>query len=512
MKSPSRWLKPGAWLVRLTSDTGLSLALFAIGVISRIPFRSQLLYHWDSVNFALGMERFDVRLHQPHPPGYLLYVSLGRLVNLLVGDANTSLVWISVVFGGLTVSVVYLLGCRLFGRTEGVIGALFALTSPAFWFYGAVALTYIVEAFFVTAIALACLETLRGNWRMALLSALLLGLAGGIRQTTLVLMLPLWLFSLRRCHWRVGVIAVFLLGLAVVAWLAPTIILSGGLDAYLEASRSEGGSVLANLELFSEGDSLLAWLGPFVRLGMYLVYGLMLALVPILYGVIKGLGNVRAWLIQWLPDDRVHVIALWLIPNLALYAPLVRAPGHMFSFMTALVLLAAAALVMLSRDLSGQLSWSITRWTRVLTGLILVVNVAFFLTAPPYLFGVRRVVTTTPSWPTIQRRDRCLAERVAYITQHFDAATTVILTTGPDYRHPDYYLRGYSSLNHEAESPMTGVPANSQTLVFLSDNLISRQEDVQTVVLPSGESLYYLHLDANSEVSVDGSEVSVRRP
>ena len=101
---------------------------------------------------------------------------------------------------------------------------------------------------------------------------------------------------------------------------------------------------------------------------------------------------------------------------------------------------------------------------------------------------------------------------MAYITQHFNAATTVVLTTGPDYRHPDYYLRDYSSLNREAESPVTGVPATSQTLVFLSDNLISHQEDVQTVALPSGELLYSLHLDADSEVSVDGFEVSVRRP
>jgi hypothetical protein len=510
VNSLARLLKPGTWLAHLTSDAGLAVAFFAIGVISRIPFQSHLLHHWDSVNFALGMEQFDVRLHQPHPPGYLLYVLLGRLVNLLVGDANASLVWISVVFGGLTVPVVYLLGRRLFGQTEAAISALFALTSPAFWFYGEVALTYILEAFFVTAIALACLETLRGNWRMAFLSSLLLGLAGGIRQTTLVLMLPLWIFSLRRCSWQTIITAIILLGLTVMAWLAPTIILSGGFSPYLEASRSIGGGVLSNFELFGGGQSLLALLGPFVRLGMYLVYGLMLGFVPLLYGVIKGWGNARTWLSQWLPDDRVHIIVLWLIPNLTLYAPLVRAPGHTFSFMPALVLMAAAALVMFSRDLSGWLSLPAARLTLLLTGLILIVNVAFFLAVPPYLFGIRRVVTTTPSWPTIRYRDRYLAERVAYVTQHFDAATTLILTAGPDYRHPDYYLRDYYSLNHGTELLMTDVPASSQTLVFFSDNLTSRRDDVKTVVLPSGELLFYLQLDANSEIIFDESEVSVR--
>jgi len=510
MNNLIRPLKPSNWLECLTNDVGLAVAFFVIGITSRIPFQSQLLYHWDSVNFALGMEQFDVRLHQPHPPGYLLYILLGRLVNLFVGDANTSLVWISIVFGGLTASAVYLLGRRLFGRTEAVISASLALTSPAFWFYGEVALTYILEAFFVTAIALACLETLRRNWRMAFLSALLLGLAGGIRLTTLVFMLPLWLFSLRKCSWRTIIVAVFLLGLTVVVWLAPTIILSGGLSSYLEASRSIGGGVLANFELFGEGQSLLSSLGPFIRLGMYLVYGLMLGLAPLLYGVIKGLGKVRNSLRQWLFDDRVHVIALWLIPNLIFYALLVRAPGHTFSFIPALVLMAAATLVMLGRDLSSWLSWSAARSILTLTSLVLIVNVAFFLAAPPYLFEVRRVVTTTPSWSTIHYRDRYLSERVDYITEHFDAATTVILTAGPDYRHPDYYLRGYHTLNQSTESATGDVPAGDQTLVLFSETLSSHQDNVQKVLLASGDLLLSLQLDANSEIIFDKSEVSVQ--
>ena len=503
-------LKSGARLTRLTSDARLTITFFVVGVISRIPFQSTLLYHWDSANFALGMEKFDVRIHQPHPPGYLLYVVLGRLVNLLVGDANTSLVWISIVFSGLTVTVVYLLGRRLFGQTEGIIAALLALTSPAFWFYGEVALTYILEAFFVTAIALACLETLRGKQRMAFFSALLLGLAGGIRQTTLVLMLPLWLFSLRRCHWRIIVSATLLLALTVVAWLAPTIVLSGGIGPYLEASRSIGGGVLADFELFGGGKSLIDLLGPFVRLGMYLAYGLMLGLLPLFYGVIKALFNARTWLRQWLSDDRAHIMGLWLIPNFILYAPLVRAPGHTFSFMPALVLIASAAVVMLSRDMLGRLPWSAARLTLVLTSLLLIVNVAFFLAAPPYLFGSRRVVTTTPSWPTVHYRDQYIDERVTYIAQHFDAATTVILSAGPDYRHPDYYLRDYQTLNHGLELLANDVPAGAQTLVLFSDKLTCSQDDVQAAALPSGEQLLYLPLDEKSEIIIDEYDVSVQ--
>ncbi len=495
------------WSARLTSDAGLALVFLVIGVVSRVPFQSRLLYHWDSVNFALGMERFDVRLHQPHPPGYLLYVVLGQLVDLLLGDANTSLVWISIVFGGLTASVIYLLGRRLFDKTTAIIGALLALSSPAFWFYGQVALTYILEAFFVTAIALACLETLRGNQRLAFLAAFLMGLAGGIRQTTLVLMLPLWLFSLRRCRWQVVLGAGLLLGLTVMSWLAPTIGKSGGLDAYLEASSSIGGGVLADLELFDGNQSLLVLLGPLLRPAAYFIYGLMLGLAPLLYGTIKGLRNLRQ-LKQWRSDDRAHVMALWLVPNLVLYAPLARAPGHTFSFMPALVLLTAASVTLLGRDLSAWLSRPAARVTSTLVGLLLLVNVIFFLAAPPYLLGIRRVITTTPSWPTIHQRDQYLRQRVDYISQHLEASTTIILTAGPDYRHPDYYLRDYATLNYDAESFSSKAPAGAQTLVLFSDTLTCNQDDMHTVALPGGE-LLYLPLAAGDKIVVQDAQVFV---
>ena len=80
---------------------GGRLDIFAIlGIsaiaLSRILFRSRLLYDIDSVNFALGIFRFDPAAHQPHPPGYFLYVCLARLVNLFLTDPNTALVAISI--------------------------------------------------------------------------------------------------------------------------------------------------------------------------------------------------------------------------------------------------------------------------------------------------------------------------------------------------------------------------------------------------------------------------------
>src|SRR5215831_2233873 len=38
----------------------------------------------DSVNFALGVEHFDVGSHQPHPPGYPVYIALAKASTAVV--------------------------------------------------------------------------------------------------------------------------------------------------------------------------------------------------------------------------------------------------------------------------------------------------------------------------------------------------------------------------------------------------------------------------------------------
>jgi hypothetical protein len=56
-------------------------ALGVLTVLSRLPFRTRMLYSWDAVQFAPALREYDVVKHQPHPPGYILYVGLGRLVD-----------------------------------------------------------------------------------------------------------------------------------------------------------------------------------------------------------------------------------------------------------------------------------------------------------------------------------------------------------------------------------------------------------------------------------------------
>ena len=57
-----------------------ALAALAMAfALSHLPYLVSTLEDIDSVNFALGIRDFDVASHRPHPPGYPIYIALGKI-------------------------------------------------------------------------------------------------------------------------------------------------------------------------------------------------------------------------------------------------------------------------------------------------------------------------------------------------------------------------------------------------------------------------------------------------
>ena len=72
------------------------VALVALTVALRLPFMTQTLYAFDSANYALAVRDFyNVAFHQPHPPGYPLYVFFARAIASVrrIADSRHSTVW-----------------------------------------------------------------------------------------------------------------------------------------------------------------------------------------------------------------------------------------------------------------------------------------------------------------------------------------------------------------------------------------------------------------------------------
>ena len=60
---------------RLRLLVALASLVFLVAHLRALP---RTLEDIDSINFALGVEHFDVALHRPHPPGYPVFIGLAR--------------------------------------------------------------------------------------------------------------------------------------------------------------------------------------------------------------------------------------------------------------------------------------------------------------------------------------------------------------------------------------------------------------------------------------------------
>lgn len=200
--------------------------LAAVTFVTCVAFMPDYPTEWDSVQLTFGVDRFDITHGSPHPPGYWLYVFLGRVVRWLTPfDAATSLSLLAAAAAAGTVGLTYVVGRRFGGRWLGFAGAACMLASPYLLFYGATVNTYTFDALIVLVLVLIASRARPGSWH-GWAAAGVLGLGAGLRQTTLVVLGPLVLCavvaSVRSLRQAAAVAAAGATGLA--AWVVPMLI------------------------------------------------------------------------------------------------------------------------------------------------------------------------------------------------------------------------------------------------------------------------------------------------
>lgn len=406
------------------------LGLFLLTVLSRLPFRSQILYHWDSVNFAFAMHEFSVAKEQPQPPGYIVYVWLCRLMDLLFCDAQTTMVWISIVASALAVVALFCLGRSMFGRRTGLISALFLATSPLFWFYGEIALLHTLDTFLVIVSVWWLYETMRGDHRYLYPAVAIMAIAGGVRQQTLVFLAPLLLFALRRVGWRRFLTAGVLGAMSCLAWFFPLIALNDGFSTYMSIAGAYSRRFLSTTSVFMGGG----WWGVrrnVIKLTIYTLYGWSVALAP---GVVYAIARLRRreWPKRW---ERPAFLLLWIAPSLIFYAIIhMGQQGLIFVFLPVLLLLSAVGWT--------RLLTTKPRWLIAATAVLVVLNAGIFCLVPEYPLGpgTQRLLTRA----TLVNSDRYYQDRFRAIEENLIPESTAILAA--NWHHVEYYLPRYVRL------------------------------------------------------------------
>src|SRR5262245_28407358 len=317
-------------------DWALALGLAGVTVATRWPYRAHLLPTWDAVQFALALERYDIVTHQPHPPGYILYVAAARIVDVFVGDATTSLVCLSIAASGAAVFFVYRLAWMLYGRLAAAVAAIGLATSPLFWFYGEIGLPYAVEAALTSMVAMLAWPARCGRTRAVMASAVGLGLAGGVRQSLLPLFFPLWATTAWAGMRRLAPLAAggALMGLTTALWLVPMLHLAGGAGTYVSASAELFESTVRPTTVMAPAG---AWLNNARALAEAAVLGLGLLLPVVVWAAARA---VRSGF-----GPREWFLLAWVLPPLVVYLWFHFGQyGYLLAILPALYILIASVL------------------------------------------------------------------------------------------------------------------------------------------------------------------------
>jgi hypothetical protein len=228
----------------------------ALVLLAHLALFRPALEDIDSINFALGIRDYDVTRHQPHPPGYPLYILVAGAAAGLISTFHpglsspeaAGLVLAAVLAGAVAVvlarRVLLAAGCS--ARMATTATCLFAC-APLPWITGARPLSDMPGL----AVGLAgqwlllrvATPTADAPWWRAAGAGLLVGLAIGVRSQVLWLTLPLAAFVMVR-HLRAGLPGrAFGVGSALVVgvllWMTPMLLLSGGVDDYFDALEDQ---------------------------------------------------------------------------------------------------------------------------------------------------------------------------------------------------------------------------------------------------------------------------------
>ena len=507
------------------------LALAVATVATRIPFRSRYLFAWDSANFALALDHYNVAFHQPQPPGYPLYVASAWLVRAALGtDANASYVVLSIVASAVAVAMLTVVGARLFDRTTGLLAGGILSTSSLFWGQGEVAYPYAFLAAFGSIgvwVALRIADGGRGTAQWAVGGAIFLAVGSGFRSEVAPFLAPLWAWGLLSWHvpWRYRATIVAASGAAGLAaglsWYVPMVVLTGGWDAYTTAT---GGYYSYFIQATSgAGKQLLGVLENLRALVNFAYAGLGPGIVIVTFDL-----GVRFRPTRIVTDRTSRVLALWMAPPIAFYLLVhLGNPGYVLTLIPALALVVAAG----TRDLIADTITATARVTGVpapatnvtsrvtvaAVGGIAMVNALLFLVGPGE--GRRREIASI---------DNHFARVLAAIRSDFPGPTSMIVAYDrsrqyryelPTWRHEllfDVAVAGVvTDVNRYWEWRRRFVVPDGISWVVFPD-LGENRADAMGLVIPrdlgGGEVIWVAAVCAGDEVTWGYRYASARRP
>lgn len=466
--------------------TLIAAACLALIAATRWPLLpTQHLYHIDNVNFALALDDFNPRLHQPQPPGDPMYVALTRWMRPLTPRVEILFPLSGILGSAAAMAALWWVGEMLLGARAGWVAALLLALNPVFWLAGIgnyvrvyLALGAATVAGLVWKSLVAKSETQSAIYFCA--SAAALGLFAGFRPEMGLLLAPLvfipqtgWIpaFGPRAPLWN-WVAALGCAAATTLPWLLITAEHTGGLARLYQLNRHYLAAQERHFSLFYG-----ATLQEALRMAASSIYWIFLGAVPWAAFVPQAWRDSR--------EDRtalslaVWFLVFWFVPPLLFFTFIhISMPDH------ALVAIPAVAL-------AG--AWTLTRlparwfWWATPAALTATVVLFFYPTESPFWASNYRIAEFT------MRSAEQIYSRVGLLRKT-GPVTVLYLGAYITPREIGYYFPAVPIVNFEAQPPYVQVANRFQPALIENGEL----------VLPAGQVIWLDPVSKASEGVFDG--------
>lgn len=233
---------------RRSLDRLATLTTLLLLLASRFALLPSGPWEWDETLFARGLLRFDLHAHFPHPPGFPLWILLGKAVLPLVSDSLQALQLLSALASCLTLWPLAAIGRRVAPAPVAAAAAVALLAAPGTWLHAVRGFSSTPAAFFALWAAALAVYGLAGQRVTAF--TLLVTAAFLVRPILLPPLAILWLAGAAPVRPLRRLLPGLLLGvLAVAAAVVGMIVAQGDATRFVQAFVTHGATHARNLVL-----------------------------------------------------------------------------------------------------------------------------------------------------------------------------------------------------------------------------------------------------------------------
>ncbi|MCD1296106.1 hypothetical protein CUJ83_13970 [Methanocella sp. CWC-04] len=453
-----------------TYEVILVLALFLIPFILRIIFISHYLDDWDSIQFALGIHDFNIKEHQPHPPGYPAYIFLAQLFYIIFQNDTLTLTLMSALFGSISVVFTYLLAKEFFGYEIGILSAAILSCTPAHFIFSVVAMNDIVSmSLLIVSIYLLYIGLNREKF--LLLGSYLIGFTIGIRPQIFILIIIL--FSIIQ-YWKKNlssnIYSIILFIFGCITWFIPASILNGGVIEYLTLTRSQIDAVDRFNYTFVQFEKFInLMLDGWTQI---IIFFIILTTIAICLLIIEKMGKVNLKNI----NKPLTILFIWLLIGV-------------FFIISLYTLYITRYLLPIFVPLSIIISYSIkyigdkfsNKKLKIIYYSIVCVCIVIMLIQSISIVSSISHIAPAP------------VQAATYIEENYNHNDTIIIARD-SYRHFQYYLPNFTTKMYVSNVKLTD---ETQITKIISESPLSFENSVKINEFYRSDNIYQKHSKVN---------------